>query len=296
MIEDFDKLDCFLFSDIPRMKSRLVKKAFATQKPNFLILEECEIVNSENWKLKNHEPFQKIFTWHDGFVDNNKYFKFNVYYIDSSRINKDLSRKQKLCVLIAANKCSNHPLELYSRRREAIRWFEKNHPDEFDLYGHDWDTLTFPLNSRLNSNKLRFFRKILVPKYPSWKGEIPIGDKKSVMEEYRFAICYENARDTPGYIMEKIFDCFFAGTVPIYWGANNVTEHIPAGCFIDKRKFNNYSELYEFMKNMSDRSYLAYLENIEDFLNSEMAYSFSSECFANTIINEIKRSLEQSCL
>ena len=48
-----------------------------------------------------------------------------------------------------------------------------------------------------------------------------------------FAICYENARDIPGYITEKIFDCFFAGCVPIYWGgAPNVTDHIPANTFI----------------------------------------------------------------
>ena len=29
--------------------------------------------------------------------------------------------------------------ELYSERLAAIEWFEKNHPDEFDLFGHGWD-------------------------------------------------------------------------------------------------------------------------------------------------------------
>jgi hypothetical protein len=63
------------------------------------------------------------------------------------------------------------------------------------------------------------------------------------LEKYKFSICYENARDTPGYITEKIFDCFFAGCVPIYWGANNITDHIPKECFIDKRDFEDYKVL-----------------------------------------------------
>jgi hypothetical protein len=33
----------------------------------------------------------------------------------------------------------NHPLELYSKRVEAIKWFEKNHPEDFDFYGIGWD-------------------------------------------------------------------------------------------------------------------------------------------------------------
>jgi hypothetical protein len=30
-------------------------------------------------------------------------------------------------------------LELYSKRVEAIKWFEKNHPEDFDFYGIGWD-------------------------------------------------------------------------------------------------------------------------------------------------------------
>jgi hypothetical protein len=42
-----------------------------------------------------------------------------------------------------------------------------------------------------------------------------VDSKKNTLEKYKFSICYENARDIPGYITEKIFDCFFAGCVPI---------------------------------------------------------------------------------
>ncbi len=294
LVDDFSKIDCFLFSDFPRMKNKLVKKTFASGKPMFLILEECEVVYPKNWDLDNHRFFEKIFTWHDGFVDNRKYFKFNVYFLETKKINKDLSKKEKLCTLIASNKTAIHPLELYSKRREAIRWFEKNHPENFDLYGYDWDLRSFPLNkkwwSKLNSNKLKFLRRLLAPKYPSWKGSIK--RKKPILEKYKFAICYDNARDIPGYILEKIFDCFLAGTVPVYWGANNVTDHIPVQCFIDKRNFDDYENLYKFMESINDRQYLAYLNSIEDFLNSERAHQFSSEYFASTIIREIEKTVK----
>jgi hypothetical protein len=48
--------------------------------------------------------------------------------------------------------------------------------------------------------------------YLSYKGKID--SKKDTLEKYKFSICYENARDTPGYITEKIFDCFFAANSP----------------------------------------------------------------------------------
>ena len=57
--------------------------------------------------------------------------------------------------------------------------------------------------------------------------------KNQTMQMYKFSICYENARGLPGYITEKIFDSFLAN-VPIYWGADNISKHIPDECFIDK--------------------------------------------------------------
>jgi hypothetical protein len=295
LIDDFSMVDCFLFSDFPRVKNKLVKKAFNSNKPMFLILEECEAMYPANWKLGNHRFFEKLFTWNDDFVDNKKYFKFNVHYIASTNINKDLSMKEKLCTIIASNKSSSHSLELYSKRREAIRWFEKNHPEDFDLYGRDWDIYPFSSDrkwvGRLNSKKLRFLRKLLKQRYPSWRGEVE--RKRPIIEKYKFYLAYENARDIPGYILEKIFDVFFSSTVPVYLGANNVTDHIPEECFIDKRNFDNYEDLYDYMKGMSDREYLRYLDYIEIFLNSEKAYQFSSEYFANVVINEILATFEQ---
>jgi hypothetical protein len=247
-----------------------------------LLIFESELIRPDNWDVKKHLSFNKIFTWNDAFIDNKKYFKINFAQLIPVGINKDLTKKKNLCTLIAGRKRVKHPLELYSKRLEAIRWFEKNHPEDFDLYGVSWDG--YKLIGRKWSKKLSkvpVLAKYLPLRFPSYKGRI--AEKRPVLGQYRFSICYENARDIPGYITEKIFDCFFAGCVPVYWGANNVTDHIPNECFIDKRDFNRYDELYAYLKNMSDREYLSYLDSIESFMKSEKGYRFSSDCFVKTV-------------
>jgi hypothetical protein len=111
------------------------------------------------------------------------------------------------------------------------------------------------------------------------------------MQQYRFSICYENVRDLPGYVTEKIWDSFFAGCVPIYWGASNITSYIPEDCFIDRRKFTSHDELYRFMVSMSESEYITYQERIEAFLVSEKARPFSAEAFSEIIVNTILKDL-----
>lgn len=84
-----------------------------------------------------------------------------------------------------------------------------------------------------------------------------------------------------GYVTEKIFDAFYALTIPIYWGAPNVTSYIPSNCFIDMRNFKNYDELYAFLTTMDEKSYNEYLTNIQLFLESN---AFKSFCVKNVTL------------
>lgn len=253
----------------------------------YLLSFESELIEPRNWNLDNHKYFEKVFTWKDDIIDNKKYIKFNYAQEIPKKINKDLLKKEKLCTLIAGNKKNSHPLELYSKRVEAIRWFEKHHLDDFDLYGVGWDEVAYGDNKYINFmfSKAPFLKQFLASNYPSYCGTVE--SKNPVLEKYKFAICYENARDIPGYITEKIFDCFFAGCVPIYWGADNIAEHIPKECFIDKREFDSYEKLYDHIKNMSNEEYMRYLDSIEVFLNSEKIYQFSSDYFVDVLVKNI---------
>jgi len=276
-INTIEESDIVIYNEMPKVlpEKKDIHKSY-------LLIFESELIRPDNWDISKHDYFQKIFTWQDDIIDNKKYFKFNFAQNIPKTIEKNLSKKEKLCTLIAGNKKVNHPLELYTKRIEAIKWFEKNHPEDFDFYGIGWDKFSHP-NKYINYFLFKTnMATLLQPKFSSYKGRID--SKKEVLEKYKFSICYENARDIPGYITEKIFDCFFAGCIPIYWGANNITEHIPKECFIDKREFDSYEKLYKFLKNMSEEQYLEYLNNIEEYLNSESSYQFSSDYFAKTTI------------
>jgi alpha(1,3/1,4) fucosyltransferase len=260
---------------------------------SYLWLSESELIKPNNQNLDFHKNFRKVFTWNDSLVDNMKYFKLNYSYTFPKTINKNLSVKEKLCVFISANKKSNHSLELYSERLEAVRWFEKNHLEDFDMYGRGWDRYRFSSFGGWKITRVldripylpQFFAKLTNQDYPSYRGIVK--DKKKVMKRYKFSICYENVRDIPGYISEKIFDSFFSGCVPIYWGANNILDHIPKNCLIDKREFDDYNSLYEFINNMDDDTYLEYLENIDLFLNSDKSRQYSIKYFTDTVIANI---------
>jgi alpha(1,3/1,4) fucosyltransferase len=292
-IHSIDESDVVIYaSNMPKKLPKLnnIEKSY-------LILSESPFIRPDNYDIKKHIFFNKVFTWSDDLVDGVKYIKLNYAHAFPETINKSLSIKRKLCVLIAGNKKPKYvldskilKLDLYLEREKSIRWFEKNHLQDFDLYGVGWDKFFFTgskLVRALNRIPLLpdFFLKISGRSYPSYKGTVE--HKKPIMEKYRFSICYENARDIPGYITEKIFDSFFAGCVPVYWGANNITDFIPKNCFIDKRNFSNYEKLHAFLKSMTDEEYRIYLDNIESYLNSTQAIPYRSEGFVQTVIETI---------
>jgi hypothetical protein len=257
----------------------------ATKGKRYLLLIECSLIRPDNWDLTRHRGYDKIFTWNDALVDDKKYFKLNIP-CNLERVSfAESDKREKLCALIAGNKYARrNPIELYSRRIEAIRWFEKHHPDDFDLYGIGWDS---PLTTRKVAKAFLYGRPSYVfdRKFPSYRG--PVGRKLEILRKYKFSICYENARDIPGYITEKIIDCFTAGCVPVYWGAPNIGDHVPTSAFVDFKNFKSYEELYRYLTGMPDREYRGYLESIEGFLNGAQARRFGIEAYVDQIAGRI---------
>lgn len=249
-----------------------------------LLLLECEVILPENWTKKAHDKFDIIFTWHDKYVDNKKYFKFNFPQVVPSK-NYSFPRQNRFCI-IAGNKKRVHPLELYSKRVEIIEWFQKNAPADLDLYGPDWDKHTFSGPKIFRAfNRIPQLRKALGRKYTFYKGMCD--SKHEVLSKYDFCVCFENAKEIDGYITEKIFDCFFTGTIPIYWGPKNITTHIPQNCFIPFTKFSSIEQMYKELKNMSVEEKEAYRQNIKNFLMSSAYEQFSTEFFVKTIKSKI---------
>lgn len=156
---------------------------------------------------------------------------------------------------------------LYPMRRKIISSLAKS--GSIDLYGRGWNSDHSPL---------------IVQAY---KGEVE--KKVDVMEKYKFCLCLENAI-FPGYITEKVFDCFFAGSVPVYFGAPDVETYLPEGTFIDLRKFKDMEELQARLTSMKEDEYTQYLSNIKQFLASPQYAPWSQESWAKQIIDLIKKA------
>ncbi len=205
--------------------------------------------------------FDRVYTWDDDLVDNLKFFKFHYPFLEQMIESRMPFEKKKLCTMIVRNWFN--PV-----RVDIAKFFESRAINEFEYYG-----VPFSEN------------------HTAYRGSIPgyhSGvEKVSVLNKYRFCICFENS-SYRGYVTEKIFDCFKSGCIPIYFGAPNITDYVPSDCFIDFRDFSNHEELYQFIKSMPKGTYENYIKNIQNFLSSEKGKVFKIDHFYETFLNAIE--------
>jgi len=271
-----EESEIVIYDDMPQSLLPVDLKA-----KKILLLFENEMIRPDNWDLASHKFFDIIFTWDDRYAGCEKYRK--LYY--SNLVPKDFEiyarrPREKLCTLIAGNKSSGYPLELYSERLRAIEWFEQNHPEDFDLFGFGWDRRTFSGIFR-PLNRISMLSHAFAKTRRSYRG--PVKAKLDIFSNYKFAICYENLKEAPGYITEKIFDCLFAGCVPIYLGAPNIARYVPTSCFINRGDFPDYSCLYDYLVKMDESTHRRFIEAGIDFIKSDAMLPFTPEEFARSI-------------
>lgn len=179
---------------------------------------------------------------------------------------KSFDSRELICA-IARLKKSNlfNTKSLYKKRRRYIENLLKF--NQFHLYGGGWKIK--------NSN---------------YFGEIK--SKSKILSNYRFSLVIENSI-TQNYLTEKILDCMAQGTVPVYYGCENVSHYIPQNCFIKLDKFLDSSEqLVEYLENISESQWNEYNKNIKIFLHSKMYADLTSEGFIEIISTIIKTNVK----
>lgn len=263
----------------------------------FLLVNEPRVIHPKNHDPAFHRNFKGVMTWNTALVDNRKYFRMNftIPLLEGEKI--EIPRapfgEKKLLCLISANKYSHRENELYSERVRAIRFMERNHPQDFDLYGIGWEQpiICSPIASILPVNAAiqKFYPGFpFLPKFhsfPSYRGTVK--DKKSVLPKYRFSLTYENEEGMHGYISEKMLECMLCGCVPVYLGDPDVLEMVPGGCFVDKRDYPDYLGLYGRLSSISEKEHTEYLDSIESFLNGEKARPFKIDAFVESFMKAL---------
>ncbi len=280
----WDRVDVFVFLEMPKEDTPLFQYVVNNKKTAILMIMENGYIWKENFDISRYKHFRKVFTYNDAHVAQLGCIKLHLAVCIPSELDFSFGLREKLCTTIAGNKRLDHQDELYSKRVDIIKWFEREKLNDFDLFGVGWD---MPYKQGEIAKLIRSISPKLLPRpFPSYKGKIE--RKSQVLRSYSFAICFENLKDLPGYITEKIFDSFFAGTVPIYWGANNILDYVPKECFIDYRDFSSIDALYNYIKNMESSVFIIYQRHIAAYLKSEAVQKFSAEYFSKQLLDGIK--------
>lgn len=270
MYESLEEIDWFLFFEQNSIWLERIIRAGKASRMVYCNAEPPAVYpwNSPEGFKKLGKYFPYIMTWNDEWVDQRTVFKRTIPYYFEDHREPVPWESRKLLTSISGNKKSTDRNELYSERERVISYFEKNEKEQFDFYGTGWNR----------------------ERHPAYGGTVV--SKAEVMKKYKFAICFENSRNLPGYITEKILDCFTSGIVPVYAGAPNVKHYIPEEAFINYFRFESLDELDRFLNNITEEEYQKYLQAADAFLKSPGVEIFTGRKYAECVYELAKHEKE----
>jgi len=262
--------------------------------PKYLLALESPYINTLNGNREYCRKFSKVFTWNSALYNLPNVVKVLFPHKLVFDTFPSFAERDIFSCLISANKAFREVLssDLYLERLRTIRWYEKYAPDKFELYGMGWSkpTPAFDVLGKAKRALPSLRAKLFGYKpFPGYQGEVR--DKRDVLRRSKFSYCYENSRDLPNWITEKIFDSLLSGCVPVYWGANNVQEYIPEDCFVDRRDFKNTASVHDFLLRIPLKDYEDYQSKTIQFLKSSIARKFSTEHFSETIVGQVLQGM-----
>lgn len=113
-----------------------------------------------------------------------------------------------------------------------------------------------------------------------WRKKEIYASRVESSKKYMFTLSMENAI-SQDYHDEKIFQCFLAGSIPIYAGATNIADYVPTGSYILATDFKNGKELADYLQRVSED---------EELYNSYMAWK--KKPFEEKFVDRYRHSLD----
>lgn len=122
----------------------------------------------------------------------------------------------------------------------------------------------FVVSNPKSVRRIDFFKKLSQYQTVDSGGKVDnnmgylVSDKLAFMSPYKFMIAFENS-SYPGYVTEKIYECFFTNTIPIYWGSQLIQKDFNPKRILSRFDYNSDDELIERIRYLNE-NYEAYLE------------------------------------
>jgi hypothetical protein len=100
-------------------------------------------------------------------------------------------------------------------------------------------------------------------------GYRPIDNKIIAFKDYMFSLIIEND-NTDNWFTEKIIDCLITGTIPVYWGCNNISDYFNTKGFIE---FKTIDEFKKIIPTLTKETYDKMLPYIKENFNKSLDYT-----------------------
>lgn len=164
-------------------------------------------------------------------------------------------------------------LQLHDARLDLLQILGLS--NKVDVFGRGWeDTGNMPQHQAVR----------LAAIHSAFKGACD--DKHGLLSRYKFTIAYENTA-FPGYVTEKVIDAIVAASVPVYLGAPDITEQLPAEAFVDVRALGSPEVISAHLDKMTEIEATTIIEAGQKFLCSSQGQRYTYEGFGEWIVSLI---------
>lgn len=197
-----------------------------------LLCEPQSIINTKDFFIKNKIYYDVILTHNQEVLDN----------------------------------CDNS--ELFEFGSCWITDFDYNEKKEFEVsflvggksltIGHNLRHVIWNNQEKISLNK-NFFNSSHFP-YRTTKDSKILGNNKLPLFKSQFHICVENSKEN-NYFSEKLIDCFYTKTIPIYWGCPNIGEWFNTDSIII---VNSVEEIINFCNTVDEDFYIQKIKSINE--------------------------------
>ena len=107
--------------------------------------------------------------------------------------------------------------------------------------------------------------------------------KNEPLKDYHFSITVMNSKED-NYFTETLVDVFRHGTIPIFWGCDNIGEYFNENGIL---RFNNATELLSILNNINPDLYNEKLEYVKENYELAKQYVSMDDTFATNLFDKV---------
>tara|TARA_R110001583_G_scaffold6509_6_gene33010 strand:- start:9856 stop:10770 length:915 start_codon:yes stop_codon:yes gene_type:complete len=255
-LEEFEGATVFTDKDL---LSPWVDKVKTKQKIAWIL--ECREIHPFAYEhiQSVEDKFDYIFTFDEKLLSRgDKYIK---NLIGTSRVSNEdagIHEKNKLVSMIASDKT-------WTRGHRLRHTIAKSLAEPFNI--DLWGTGYKPFGKKQTGLSAAAIRE----------------GKEEPLKDYYFSVTVMNSKSN-NYFTETLVDVFRYGTIPIFWGCDNIGEYFREEGMIT---FNTGAELVNILENISEDLYNEKIEFVKENYELAKEYVSMDDTFAKNFIKEV---------